>query len=227
MDEMSTKKQVQVEPSSNKLVGVTTLKEMGCSSNPSGFPASKALFFMLVSLDGKWKYPVRYELTTTFKGEDLKPVLTEVLIKTYAAGIRIRGVVFDGLGSNFTFAEVAGAELKDLSSLINFIRHPCSGSKVYVIPYPVLMLKLVRIFMAQIGEVYLSGFRQPALWVHLIAVNDFQASVNFRFGNRLADKHIHFENFIMKVGLAAQTLSNSVADAMKYLQEFIGLKKVK
>ncbi len=53
MDEMSTKKQVQVEPGSNKLVGVTTLKEVGRSSNPSGFPASKALFFMLVSLGRK------------------------------------------------------------------------------------------------------------------------------------------------------------------------------
>jgi len=157
----------------------------------------------------------------------LKPILTDVLIKTYEAGIRIRGVVFDGLGSNFTFAEVAGAELKDLNRLINFIRHPCSGAKVYVIPDPVHMLKLVRNFIAQIGEVYLSGFIQPALWTHWIALNDFQASVNFRFGNRLTDKHIHFENFIMKVGLAAQTLSNSVADAMKYVREVIGLPEVK
>ena len=55
---------------------------------------------MLVSLDVKWKHPVRYELTASFKGADLQPVLIEVMVKTHEVGIVIRGLVFDGLGSN-------------------------------------------------------------------------------------------------------------------------------
>lgn len=67
-----------------------------------------------MSLNAKWKYSVIYELAISIKGEVFKPVLTDALTKTDAAAIRICCVVFDRLGSNFTFAEVAGAEPKDL-----------------------------------------------------------------------------------------------------------------
>ncbi len=193
IDELSIYSKIQVDPKMHHFTGYTTL-----SGSRVKAPATKALFFMLVSLDGKWRYPVRYELTTSFKGEELVPLVNEILATTFDSKILVRGLVFDGLGSNLTFSNAAGANL-DFDNLVNFIKHPCTDMKVYVIPDPVHMLKLARNFIAQIGEVFIPGFLVPVLWRHWIALHDFQVMLGFRLGNRLTEKHIEFENFIMKV----------------------------
>ena len=49
------------------------------------------------------------------------------------------------------------------------------------------------------------------------ALFDLQESEGLRFGNKLSGKHIEFQHHKMNLKVAAQTLSNSVADAMEFL----------
>ena len=80
LDEMAIASKVLVDPGTKKFVGLSTLHGNSSKSLPPPI-ANKALVFFLVSLDGKWRYPIRYELTASFKGEDLLPVVMEVLEK--------------------------------------------------------------------------------------------------------------------------------------------------
>lgn len=62
---------------------------------------------------------------------------------------------------------------------------------------------------------------QKACWAHIEALEKLQSREGLRCGNRLTTKHIHFEGQIMKVSLAAQTLSASVADGLQYCREIL------
>lgn len=48
-------------------------------------------------------------------------------------------------------------------------------------------------------------------------LNDIQLKVKLKAANKLSSAHIDFKRNIMKVRLAAQTLSSSVADALQFL----------
>ena len=80
LDEMAIASKVLVDPGTKKFVGLSTLHGNSSKSLPPPI-ANKALVFFLVSLDGKWRYPIRYELTASFKGEDLLRLLWKFLKK--------------------------------------------------------------------------------------------------------------------------------------------------
>ena len=82
----------------------------------------------------------------------------EVLEKTFRDLILIRGIVFDGLGSNITFASKAGAELNDLDNLKTFFSHPCTNTNVYIIFDAVHMFKLARNYLGEIGSIIVPNF---------------------------------------------------------------------
>lgn len=55
-------------------------------------------------------------------------------------------------------------------------------------------------------------------WMYISALNDIQNGIRFKFANKLTTQYINYRNNIMKVKLATQVLSSSVADAIQYLQ---------
>lgn len=64
---------------------------------------------------------------------------------------------------------------------------------------------------------------QKANWKHIEALHKLQAREGLRCGNQLTSSHVNFESQIMKVSLAVQTLSASVADSIKYCREILHL----
>lgn len=66
---------------------------------------------------------------------------------------------------------------------------------------------------------------EKAQWKHIEALHKLQAREGLRCGNRITSRHINFEPQIMKVSLAAQTLSASVADSLKYCRETLHLRQ--
>jgi len=66
--------------------------------------ATEALFFMLVSLNGKWKLPVAYFLVNKPSGKVQGELIITGLRLTHDKGIRVRGITFDGASSNLAAA---------------------------------------------------------------------------------------------------------------------------
>jgi len=77
------------------------------------------------------------------------------------------------------------------------------------------MLKLARSSLAD-KRLYQSD-NGDIKWSYIYLLNTFQNDLGLKFANKLTVQHINHRNSVMKVKLAAQTLSSGVADAIDYL----------
>lgn len=92
-----------------------------------------------------------------------------------------------------------------------------SSEKVYIILDACHMLKLFRNLLESYRNI-----RSPSgtiSWHFISDLNDIQQQLGLKLGNKLSPKHVSFHNLKMKVSLAAQTLSQSVASALRFLKE--------
>ena len=196
IDEMCLASRVSWDPQTKKVTGFT---EMNGKNESSHTLATAALFIFLVGLNGRrWRFPVSYVLTDHFKGDDLIPVLNNVLTATHEAGIDVRGIVFDGLSANKTYAESCGASF-DVKNLMHYFFHPVTGKYVYIFWDAVHMIKLARNLLADKKEVFIPGYEKPARFSHIEALHQFQVKHKCRLANKLSPIHVQFRNKIMKV----------------------------
>lgn len=76
------------------------------------------------------------------------------------------------------------------------------------------MVKLVRnIFEAKITIFDQNG--EKVQYIYLAALKKLQDDIGLHFGNKLSERHLTFRNNVINVKLATQTLSHSVAVALK------------
>ena len=80
------------------------------------------------------------------------------------------------------------------------------------------MLKLARNALADLGILFFNG-NEKLEWRYITMLNDIQLEEGLKFANTLSNSHIHFQRLKMKVNIAVQTLSSSVADALQFLLE--------
>lgn len=57
------------------------------------------------------------------------------------------------------------------------------------------------------------------MWQYIVELEKLQSEEGVTIANKITKKHIHYGNQKMKVKLAAQTFSNSVADALEYVKD--------
>ena len=103
----------------------------------------------------------------------------------------------------------------DVGSLDPSFQHPCDHSaKVYVFLDVCYMLKLVRNTFADGGILY-DEVGNAIRWKYLSDLHTLQEE-GLRLANKLKSSHLCWQKQKMKVNLAAQSLSSSVADALDY-----------
>jgi hypothetical protein len=159
----------------------------------------------------------------------------------------VTSIVFDRLPTNIQMTKHLGANLKlpevttttkrrqksrvttknDLTKPFSpYFKHPSTNETVYVMLDACHMLKLARGLLAMPQGVLLPGFRIPAKWKYITKLFEFQNKTGFRLGNRLTRNHAYFQRHKMKVALAAQVLSQSVADALRHLRVKLKVPRV-
>jgi len=87
---------------------------------------------------------------------------------------------------------------------------------------PSHMIKLVRNTLADL-KVLRNGEGQEIKWEFLQKLHDIQSKEGVHAGNKLRTSHIDWQRQKMKVSLATQTLSRSVADALKFCRTELAL----
>ena len=80
------------------------------------------------------------------------------------------------------------------------------------------MVKLARNALAQV-KVMMDADGHCIKWNHITLLHDVQKKEGLNFANKIGVRHIDFVNQKMKVNLAAQVLSSSVADAIQFLMD--------
>ncbi|CAK8674242.1 unnamed protein product [Clavelina lepadiformis] len=182
--------------------------------------ASEALVFMLVGLQGCWKYPVGYVLCNKMTATDLKLLIFKAIEIASSNGLNIVSVTCDGCSVNLQAMCQAGCKIgQSVAEIDGAFRHPSKEDPIYFMPDPCHMLKLARNALADLGIIH-DGEKQPIKWKHISNLHKIQQEEGLKFGNSLSVSHIEFQKHKMKVKFAAQTISSSVADAIEFLMKY-------
>ena len=202
------------DPQSKAYVGYPTI----CNGDQEAL-ATDCLGCLLKGLQGNWECLCAYYLTTHLSGQQQAEIVLEILKFAHEHGIRIRGLVFDGTASNLKCAEALGADLTP-GKQQTFFLHPVTKEKVYIFIDPPHLMKLARNHLEDAGKFLIPGFKQPAEWAHISALQEYQEEIGFRaLRKKLTKRHIQFYRNKMKVSLATQTFSSSVADSLLLVKD--------
>lgn len=210
-DEMAIRK--HVEWNGKRFLGYV---DIGSGVENDSVPvATEALVLMLVSLNSNWKIPCGYFFITGMSGEERANVIKQCLLKLHDIGVTVASVTCDGPSCNFSMMDELGVSF-DLPNMKSYFPHPADNSmRVNMILDACHMLKLVRNCLASYGIIKDENGNKIN-WQYIIQLNKLQESEGLRLANKLKATHVNWQKAKMKVNLAAQTLSSSVADALEF-----------
>lgn len=212
-DETSIKQGLCYCPEKNTFVGFPTYNsKLNNSTEEIPKLANEALVYMVVGPD--FKLPVGYELCVGLDGADRAALTLQVIKEIEAVGAIVISLTGDGLKANTAAAEALGARF-DLDQ--PYFRSPTyPEQKIYIILDPPHMLKLIRKHFSS-NRIYHND--QLVNWNLLEILVDKQSLDNFNLSNKLTKLHINWKQKPMNVRLAAETISNSAANALEQLRK--------
>ena len=213
LDEMSIKKQTCWDPKHDKFVGNV---DYGCIKGEEiDNIAKNALVIMVSGLKKPWYVPLAYFLTDKLNANVLCQLITEAIKILTEIGANVHAVVFDGAPKNIAMAEKLGCKVNKLEYSFP---HPSKTNKqIYVIFYVCHMVKLARNAFSDMKVLYTSTGERIS-WEYVLALYRAQQKDILHLGNKLKSKYVKWQNYKMKVSVAAQTFSHSVSAAITFLR---------
>ncbi|VEN47124.1 unnamed protein product [Callosobruchus maculatus] len=173
---------------------------------------------MLVCVNSSWKIPVGYFFLNGLAGSEKAELVRKCLSFLHESGITVSSLTFDGAAVNFAMASHLGADFKDPKQLKTSFTHPVTGDDVFIFLDPCHMIKLVRnTFGSQ--KLLNDDANNQIDWNFIVRLCDAQYDQGLHLGTKLRSRHLGWSREKMKVKLATQTLSKSVADALLYLSQ--------
>lgn len=123
-------------------------------------------------------------------------------------------LTFDGDNAQEKACKVFNANFEVNDVLFNpTIKHPVSGETIYLFFASCHMLKFIRNYFGSLKTFIYEGEKNE--WRYLEILHQLQTDNRLHYANKLKKKnHIIYDNEKMKVYLAAQLFSRSVADAI-------------
>lgn len=207
MDEISLKEAIHYDQNSDRMLG---LEDYGHTRGPG--VANHALVFMIRGLTTKWKQPFAYFLSNgTIKSNKLKTLVIEAIRQISATGLNCVSLVCDQGANNQSVINQLGVTISNPYFLID-------KNKINVIFDPPHALKNVR------NNLKSSDFvldNTPISWSIIEETYFHDSQRNSKMIPKITDKHLSLQGFgtNMRVRLAAQILSHSVASAINTLAE--------
>ena len=145
-------------------------------------------------------------------------IIKEAIQHLTQRGFTIHSITCDGTATNMSTGKQLGCNFKQ-EHFQTYFPHPYTeGEFIYFIFDPCHLLKNLRNYLGQYTKIFDEEGGQIS-WKYIIALHEFQLKDNLNLATKLAGKHIHYHNNKMKVKLAAQTFSSSVAQAINFLRD--------
>ena len=223
LDEMAIRK--HIEYTNGQFHGYV---DIGNGQIDDSTPVAKdALVIMVVAVNTSWKVPVGYFLVDGMSGVERANLVNEALQRLHTTGATIISLTCDGPACHFAMMRALGADLT-VATMQPFFEHPADNTKrVHVLLDACHMLKLVRNTFAD-QRVLMDADGNVINWGYVVSLDDLQRKEGLRLGTKVRKAHMEWQKQKMKVNLAAQVISSSVADAIAYcdsglhLPEFAG-----
>ena len=198
-DEMSLKSQLTCDKITDKIIGYTD----------QGTTATHALVFMVRGLSLKWKQAIAYIFTkNTIAASHLSDLIEECVKRLTDVGLYVRCVVCEQGATNVAALKQLGCTVDSPKLKFDYLHHA-----VHVIFYVPHLLKNVRNNLMKHNIKTDSGVVQ---WKFIQSVYEIDKKCPIRLLPRLSDRHLEVAAVTkMRVCLAAQILSHSMAAALK------------
>lgn len=178
--------------------------------------AKEALVFMITCATESWKIPIGYFLIDGLDTEQKVTLVQTILQYLSSINVTVITFIFDGTSTNISTANKLGACLKYGPNFRTYFDHPVTGEPVFIILDVCHMLKLVRNTIG--AKKQLKASNGLIEWKYIELLNDVQQISGQTIAGKLSNRHINFESEKMRVDLAAQTLSRSVAESLDELR---------
>lgn len=149
-------------------------------------------------------------------------LIVQCLTSLHEIGLRIISVMFNGTTTNFSALKTLGCNFQT-DKFKTHLQHPSTKEKVFIFLDASHMLKLVRNTLGTC-KTLIDSSGEEIQWQYLEELHKLQAAEGFHLGNKLSIRHIHYAKQKMKVKLAAQLLSQSVADALTFCKDSLKLQ---
>ncbi|PIK43542.1 putative THAP domain-containing protein 9-like [Apostichopus japonicus] len=197
--------------------------DIGSGNSDDSAPVAKdALVLMAVSADQSWKIPLGYFLINGMSGEERANLINQCLQKLHDVGVRAVSLTCDGPSCHFAMMRHLGAKL-NISGMDPCFPHPADETqRVHIILDVCHMLKLLRNSFAE-GGLFRTSDGRTVRWQYIEELNKLQRTEGLRLGNKLRNAHMQWKKQKMKVNLAAQVFSASVADAIEFCDKELKL----
>lgn len=179
--------------------------------------AKEVLVVMAVAINSFWKIPVGYFFGRGFTASQKATILKQC-IDVLTDSVKIACITFDGIASNLNMAKILGANLSTIPFTPYFYYR---GKKYYLILDACHLLKLIRNTFAEYKT--FQHHNDIIKYEHVENLCELQHEVGLHLANKITKKHINYINHKMRVRLAAQLLSNSVAISLEFCREQLKL----
>lgn len=210
IDEMAIRKMIEWDHNNNKYYGYINI---GYDLDSESVPlATQALTFMVTCLNDTWKIPVGYFLIKSITAEQKARLVLQCIQLLQECGIKVLTLTFDGAATNIAMCSHLGCNMKDSVSF------KCAESDIYLWPDPCHSIKLLRNTIGEKKEI-MDGQNQIISWELIVKLLELQENEGLHLGNKLKKDHVNYIKQKMKVRLATQLFSTSVADALQYCQD--------
>lgn len=221
-DEMSMRQHIQFNATTNKFDGFVDVGRPNpdqCSMKV----AKDVLVFMVSGLSEDFKIPIGYFFANGLNADERAALTDEALFRLGEIGVEIASITLDGLPANLTMCKQLGADFHEEKAYFRDPKWP--DRKIYVFLDPPHMIKLVRNCIGSRNLV--DGDGGIIDWKYFVALYEAQKGLSWNLGNKITKTHIEYHNQKMSVKLAAELLSNSVADSMEFMKgecdKFVGV----
>ena len=191
---------------SDSIEGFEDFGEIGTTR----YIANHAVAFMVRGLASKWKQPIGYFLSSGPIKSTILQALTKACIdKIDKTGLNVVALVCDQGSNNRSFLQT----LEKVSLNKPYMTH--GEKKIFVFYDPPHLLKNVRNNLKK-GDLVVDG--KTVSWKYIVDFYNIDRSQQIQLAPKLKERHIHLPPFsAMRVNLAAQILSHSVAAGMSFL----------
>lgn len=135
-------------------------------------------------------------------------------------GVKVANITCDSPRVNISMMNKLGANINADSIETQVLQHIDEEPPVHVIHDMAHTAKNVRNAWHH-HNILVNSEGQRISWAYIVKLHELQSREQLRCANKLSDKHVYFQNQKMKVHLATQLFSNSVAKSLKFCREVL------
>lgn len=173
--------------------------------------ATQALVFLLSGINVPFHMPIAYYFIESLDAIDKTVLVTSIIQMLNDAGVSLLTITGDGISTNISAYEMLGGSY-ELDDLRPYFTNPGNQNAPQIFTFldPPHMLKLIRNTLGSRKTIY-DRFGRAIEWEYFVKLASLDGTESM-ISHKMTKAHINYEKKNkMKVSLAAQTFSQSVA----------------